>query len=134
LLYPAGDLDALAEACERLLTNPSLRATLGRSAAKLVRTQQPGIKTPNESPNWPGNSSRAGAHRRGEASHEDGLPHRLRVKVFPKISETFIASELAELHRRGVELRILSLQPPVKHCATISSAAWVSTRSFAIDR
>ena len=32
------------------------------------------------------------------------------VKVFPKISETFIARELAELHRRGIELRILSLQ------------------------
>ena len=34
------------------------------------------------------------------------------LKVFPKISETFIASELAELRRRGVELRILSLLPP----------------------
>ena len=34
------------------------------------------------------------------------------LKVFPKISETFIATELAELRRRGVELRILSLLPP----------------------
>ncbi len=34
------------------------------------------------------------------------------LKIFPKVSETFIASELAELHRRGVELRILSLLPP----------------------
>src|SRR5439155_25695126 len=34
------------------------------------------------------------------------------LKVFPKISETFIASELAELRRRGIELRILSLLPP----------------------
>src|ERR1051326_3227269 len=34
------------------------------------------------------------------------------LKIFPKISETFIVSELAELRRRGVELRILSLQPP----------------------
>ena len=34
------------------------------------------------------------------------------LKIFPKISETFITSELAELRRRGIELRILSLQPP----------------------
>ena len=34
------------------------------------------------------------------------------LKVFPKISETFIASELAELRRRGIELRVLCLQPP----------------------
>jgi hypothetical protein len=33
------------------------------------------------------------------------------LKVFPKISETFIAEELAELRRRGIELRILSLLP-----------------------
>ena len=34
------------------------------------------------------------------------------LRVFPKLSETFIAAELAELRRRGVELRILSLGPP----------------------
>ena len=34
------------------------------------------------------------------------------LKVFPKISETFIAEELAELRRRGIELRILSLLAP----------------------
>jgi glycosyltransferase involved in cell wall biosynthesis len=34
------------------------------------------------------------------------------LKIFPKISETFIASELAELRRRGIELRIFSLLPP----------------------
>jgi len=34
------------------------------------------------------------------------------LNIFPKMSETFIAGELAELHRRGVELRILSLLPP----------------------
>src|SRR5207247_10511423 len=34
------------------------------------------------------------------------------VNVFPKLSETFIAWELAELRRRGVEVRILSLRPP----------------------
>src|SRR6266404_7110838 len=33
------------------------------------------------------------------------------LKIFPKISETFIAAELAELRRRGIELRILSLLP-----------------------
>ncbi|MGR9037608.1 MAG: glycosyltransferase family 4 protein [Gammaproteobacteria bacterium] len=34
------------------------------------------------------------------------------VNVFPKLSETFIASELAELRRRGVDVRILSLRSP----------------------
>jgi colanic acid/amylovoran biosynthesis glycosyltransferase len=34
------------------------------------------------------------------------------LKIFPKLSETFIANELCELRRRGVELRILSLLPP----------------------
>ncbi len=34
------------------------------------------------------------------------------VDVFPKISETFIASELVELRRRGIEVRILSLREP----------------------
>ncbi len=34
------------------------------------------------------------------------------LKIFPKLSETFIAWELAELRRRGVEVRILSLLPP----------------------
>ena len=36
------------------------------------------------------------------------------LRVFPKISETFIASELADLRRRGVEVRILSLRPPAE--------------------
>jgi glycosyltransferase involved in cell wall biosynthesis len=36
------------------------------------------------------------------------------VKVFPKISETFIAGELVELRRRGVEVRMLSLQRPTE--------------------
>src|SRR6266496_550024 len=34
------------------------------------------------------------------------------VNVFPKLSETFIATELAELRRRGIELRVLSLREP----------------------
>src|SRR3989442_14920579 len=33
-------------------------------------------------------------------------------QIFPKLSETLIAGELAELRRRGVEGRILSLPPP----------------------
>src|ERR1051326_2949614 len=33
------------------------------------------------------------------------------LRVFPKLSETFIAEELAELRRRGIDLRILSLLP-----------------------
>src|SRR5437870_5515286 len=36
------------------------------------------------------------------------------VNVFPKLSETFIANELAELRRRGVEVRILSLRRPAE--------------------
>ena len=42
------------------------------------------------------------------------IPRRVAyvLNIFPKLSETFIAGELAELKRRGVELRILSLLPP----------------------
>src|SRR5436309_11992911 len=42
------------------------------------------------------------------------IPRRVAyvLKIFPKLSETFIAGELAELKRRGIELRILSLLPP----------------------
>ena len=42
------------------------------------------------------------------------IPQRVAyvLNIFPKLSETFIAGELAELRRRGVELRILSLLPP----------------------
>src|SRR5262245_8538766 len=36
------------------------------------------------------------------------------VNVFPKLSETFIAGELAELRRRGIDIRILSLRPPTE--------------------
>src|SRR2546430_15209802 len=36
------------------------------------------------------------------------------LRVFPKISETFVASELAGVSRRGVEVRILSLRRPAE--------------------
>jgi glycosyltransferase involved in cell wall biosynthesis len=36
------------------------------------------------------------------------------VNVFPKLSETFIAHELAELRRRGIELRVFPLRPAVE--------------------
>src|SRR5881296_1640328 len=36
------------------------------------------------------------------------------LRVFPKISETFVANELAEMRRRGVEVRILSLRRPAE--------------------
>jgi glycosyltransferase involved in cell wall biosynthesis len=39
------------------------------------------------------------------------------VNVFPKLSETFIAHELAELRRRGIELRVFPLRPAVENCA-----------------
>ena len=34
------------------------------------------------------------------------------LNIFPKLSETFIAGEIAELSRRGVAVRIFSLRPP----------------------
>jgi len=36
------------------------------------------------------------------------------VNVFPKLSESFIANEMAEVLRRGVELRVLSLNRPAE--------------------
>ena len=41
-----------------------------------------------------------------------GLRVAYILHIFPKLSETFIAGELAELKRRGVEFRIFSLLPP----------------------
>ncbi len=42
------------------------------------------------------------------------MPRRIAyvLKIFPKLSETFIANELAELRRRQIDVRILSLLPP----------------------
>ena len=36
------------------------------------------------------------------------------INVFPKLSETFIAGELAELRRRGIEITALSLRNPTE--------------------
>ncbi len=36
------------------------------------------------------------------------------LRMFPKLSETFIAWEIAELLRRGIEIRILSLMEPTE--------------------
>jgi glycosyltransferase involved in cell wall biosynthesis len=49
LLYPPGDVNALVEACHRLLGNSRLRHTLGRAAAKRVHTHY----------TWDRNASRA---------------------------------------------------------------------------
>ncbi|HVN27821.1 MAG TPA: hypothetical protein VMT64_05010, partial [Candidatus Binataceae bacterium] len=44
----------------------------------------------------------------------DGIPRRIAyvLKYFPKFSETFVASELAELRRREVEIRVLAIREP----------------------
>src|SRR5215831_17503665 len=58
------------------------------------------------------------------------------LKIFPKLSETFIAGELAELRRRGVEVRILSLLPPrneLRH-DFIGSANLEQLTSYDIDK
>lgn len=39
LLYPPGDIDALTEACGRLLGDAALRQRLGRAAADKVRSR-----------------------------------------------------------------------------------------------
>jgi len=36
------------------------------------------------------------------------------IGVFPKLSETFIANELAEVRRRGIEVKVLSLRRPAE--------------------
>ena len=67
------------------------------------------------------------------------LPRRIAyvLKVFPKLSETFILGELVELRRRGVDLRILSLLPPreeLRHelvaLAGLSEAVCYEPREF----
>src|ERR1043166_2653884 len=62
------------------------------------------------------------------------VPSRIAyvVKIFPKLSETFIASELTELRRRGIELQILSLLPPREelHHQFIASAGLDQVLSY----
>lgn len=60
------------------------------------------------------------------------------VNVFPKLSETFIAHELAELRRRAVEVRVLSLRRPaeaLRHemvaSAGLDQLTTYETRAFA---
>jgi len=36
------------------------------------------------------------------------------VNCFPKLSQTFVETEVAELRRRGVDVRVLSLRPPTE--------------------
>lgn len=60
------------------------------------------------------------------------------LNVFPKLSETFIASELAGLQKRGVELCILSLRTPteslrhplIDHSGLARRAEYDSARFF----
>jgi hypothetical protein len=42
-------------------------------------------------------------------------PLALLVKVFPKLSETFILEEVLGLERLGVPLRLYTLAPPSDH-------------------
>jgi colanic acid/amylovoran biosynthesis glycosyltransferase len=47
---------------------------------------------------------------------DGSMPRRIAyvLKVFPKVSETFVASEIAELLRRGVDVRVLSIDRPTE--------------------
>jgi glycosyltransferase involved in cell wall biosynthesis len=63
------------------------------------------------------------------------IPKRVAyvVSTFPKISETFIAGELAELRRRGIEVRVLSLKLPtdkVQH-AIVDAAGLLERTTYA---
>ena len=51
------------------------------------------------------------------------------VKCFPMLTQTFIVGELSDLLRRGIDLRIVSMQTPVEPQRTKSSHNWVSTAS-----
>ena len=57
------------------------------------------------------------------------------LQIFPKLSETFIAGELAELRRRGVEVHILSLLPPraeVQH-AIVRNAGLAELTTYDVE-
>ena len=57
------------------------------------------------------------------------------VGTFPKLSETFIAGELAELRRRGIETRVLSLKRPEEEmCHDVVHASGLLERtSYDVD-
>jgi glycosyltransferase involved in cell wall biosynthesis len=57
------------------------------------------------------------------------------VNVFPKLSETFIAGELAELRRRGVEVCVLSLRRPEEELCheLVSRAGLLEHTTYDVD-
>ncbi|MBI2319383.1 MAG: glycosyltransferase [Betaproteobacteria bacterium] len=58
------------------------------------------------------------------------------AKMFPKVSETFIANELAEVLRRGIEVRVLSLLPATEELrhGIVSRAGLESRVCYDADR
>ena len=62
LLYPAGDLDALERACERLLVDPAVRGRIGAAAAREVAGRY----------TWDGNAERVVALARSLVRSRDG--------------------------------------------------------------
>lgn len=59
------------------------------------------------------------------------------VNMFPKLSETFVLEEVAELTRRGVDVRILSLkqpgdavQHPLVNAANLGPRTWYDRHAF----
>src|SRR5713101_7575243 len=56
------------------------------------------------------------------------------VKMFPRLSETFIRNEILELERQGLDLRIFSLKRPSEAEARQSAAGVRSSVTYLPDR
>ena len=48
------------------------------------------------------------------------------LKGYPRLSETFIAQEIAALERRGLDILIVSLRHPTDSRRSGGAAAWTS--------
>src|SRR5205807_3742582 len=56
------------------------------------------------------------------------------VKMFPRLSETFIRNEILELERQGLALRIFSLKRPTDAEARLAGAAVQAPISYLPER
>ena len=105
---PAGRPGALAEALRRLRDDAALRAALGAAARQHV------VERYDLGPLHRSGCCRAagGELWLSRARRDLGPEVAYVLKGFPRISETFIASEIHRVEQLGVPLRLFVLKPP----------------------
>ncbi|MFB3907591.1 MAG: glycosyltransferase [Candidatus Eisenbacteria bacterium] len=107
LLLPPGDRAALRDAILDLARDPRRREAMGKAAADRAARED-----------WSGRVRtillEARQRRSGGAARPPATSTRVAyvLKMFPRFSETFIVSEIVELERQGLEIRVFSMKQP----------------------